>query len=346
MKKHIVFALIIAFTQLNAQGITFETEWKTAIEKATKENKMIFMDIYTTWCRPCKMWDKKIFTDSAVSDFFNKNFINLKCNAETGWGIKANKHYGFGIFPTFLFIDPVSFEPFYRIENYKQDKQNLIAEGANALRYRNLPPLSMMVKEYENGRRDMAFLQKLIARKSSINLDFTAELIEFMRIFPLEELTKDNYLTYWKVKIPFGSPEYFKIKKRINQNTLASGFNRTIVLVSAQAIVDTAVARNDANLLERMLTELNSLGETNQKTDYLRIQFYYKNENFDRAFSLADNYVVQYLLIEKTEAIKKRDSLTFIETMKPFVLGLRDSVKEKEATNMKELLGKMQNRTL
>ena len=104
MKQLTFLALVLFFAESKAQGINFETEWQVAVEKATKENKLIFMDIYTTWCRPCKVWDKKIFTDSAVGSFYNKNFINLKCNAEKGWGIKAQKHYGFGAYPAFLFI--------------------------------------------------------------------------------------------------------------------------------------------------------------------------------------------------------------------------------------------------
>ena len=74
----------------------------------------------------------------------------------------------------------------------------------------------------------------------------------------------------------FGSPEYYKIKSKVNQNTLASGNNRIIVLMSANAIVDTAINRKNEKLFNQMLNELSSIGETNQKTDYLRIEFYHK----------------------------------------------------------------------
>lgn len=187
-----------------------------------------------------------------------------------------------------------------------------------------------MVKEYENGRHDMDFLKKLIYRKSSINLDFSPELVEFMRIFPLEELTKSNDLDYRNVKIPFGSPEYYKIKNRKKTNTMADGNNKIILLMSIYPILDTATKRKNEVLLEQILTELRSVGETNQKTDFLRIEFYKKVNNVGKAFSLADSYVNQYLLVENIAAIKQRDSVYFQQMVKPFTVGIRDSVKEKE----------------
>jgi len=39
----------------NATGIQFfKGTFQQALAKAKKENKMIMMDCYTTWCGPCK----------------------------------------------------------------------------------------------------------------------------------------------------------------------------------------------------------------------------------------------------------------------------------------------------
>ena len=58
--------------------LTFEE----AVELSKKEKKLIFIDVYTTWCGPCKMMDKHTFSDSSVARILNTNFYPVKLNAE------------------------------------------------------------------------------------------------------------------------------------------------------------------------------------------------------------------------------------------------------------------------
>lgn len=55
------------------RSISFEQtkEWKKIVKKAKKEKKLIFVDCYTSWCGPCKMLAKDVFTRDTVADFFN-----------------------------------------------------------------------------------------------------------------------------------------------------------------------------------------------------------------------------------------------------------------------------------
>jgi len=73
--------------------------------KAKKEKKLIFIDCYTTWCGPCKMMTKKTFTDKAVGEYFNKNFICLKMDMELTDGAKIRAEYNIDGYPTYLFMD-------------------------------------------------------------------------------------------------------------------------------------------------------------------------------------------------------------------------------------------------
>ena len=54
MKKTLLLvAALFYFVGLNAQGVIFEKgTWKEVLEKANRENKIIFVDIYTSWCGP------------------------------------------------------------------------------------------------------------------------------------------------------------------------------------------------------------------------------------------------------------------------------------------------------
>ena len=79
MKKiFLALTLLISINSIPAQGIEFfHGTLEEAKEIAKRENKLIFIDCYTTWCGPCKMLSKFVFTDPEMGEFYNENFINL-----------------------------------------------------------------------------------------------------------------------------------------------------------------------------------------------------------------------------------------------------------------------------
>ncbi|MBL7701512.1 MAG: thioredoxin family protein [Ferruginibacter sp.] len=88
------------------KGILFaEPNWAKAIAEAKKQKKLIFIDAYTTWCGPCRMLKQNTFTDKAVGDFFNKNFINIALDMERGDGLAFAERYQIRAYPTLLIID-------------------------------------------------------------------------------------------------------------------------------------------------------------------------------------------------------------------------------------------------
>ena len=87
--RRIFFTIVILLFSWNvfSQGIQFETSsWKEVLQKAKQENKLIFVDLYTTWCGPCKKMAAETFPQQVVGDYFNKNFVNYKIDAEKGEG--------------------------------------------------------------------------------------------------------------------------------------------------------------------------------------------------------------------------------------------------------------------
>ena len=112
MKKQI---LIIAFfvscvTSMMAEGIKFveEKTFDEALSEAKKENKMLFVDCYTSWCGPCKMMATKVFTQDKVGEYFNARFVSIKIDMEKGEGPAMKDKFGVKAFPTFLFLDGTS----------------------------------------------------------------------------------------------------------------------------------------------------------------------------------------------------------------------------------------------
>lgn len=87
-------------------GIKFiEQDWDKALKAATDEKKLVFLDIYATWCGPCKMLKQYTFTDSAVGEFFNKNFINVSVDGEKGVGPQLAQQYAIKGYPSLIVAD-------------------------------------------------------------------------------------------------------------------------------------------------------------------------------------------------------------------------------------------------
>lgn len=109
MKKLFTLFFICALViSLEAQdgGIEFaQLDWQATLAQAKKQDKLIFVDAYTTWCGPCKWMAKNVFPEQEVGNFYNENFVNAKIDMEKGEGILFAKAYDVRAFPTFLFID-------------------------------------------------------------------------------------------------------------------------------------------------------------------------------------------------------------------------------------------------
>ena len=78
---------------------------KELLAASAKEKKYVFIDVYATWCGPCKYMAAKIFPQEKMGTYFNKNFVVAKFDAERGEGLTVAKKYNVRAYPTFLILD-------------------------------------------------------------------------------------------------------------------------------------------------------------------------------------------------------------------------------------------------
>lgn len=92
--------------KVEEQGISFyEGGLQDAFEKAKSENKLVFVDCYTTWCGPCKMLKQYTFKNVILGDYMKENYVSLAVDMETIEGEAIAKRYGIEAYPTLLFLD-------------------------------------------------------------------------------------------------------------------------------------------------------------------------------------------------------------------------------------------------
>lgn len=99
---------IVASVAAMAQGVVFEpngTTLEQASAKAKAENKLIFLDCYTTWCGPCKKMAKETFTLAEVGAVMNPKFVNIQIDMESAYGAPLAKKLQIQAYPTFVIFN-------------------------------------------------------------------------------------------------------------------------------------------------------------------------------------------------------------------------------------------------
>lgn len=97
----------VDFKEDTADGIHFQKgNWQQALDLAKKENKVVFLDIYATWCGPCKQLKKYTFAEKSAGDFFNANFVNMAFDGEQEEGSVLAQKFGIEAYPTIMFVTP------------------------------------------------------------------------------------------------------------------------------------------------------------------------------------------------------------------------------------------------
>ena len=82
MKTYILTVLLVAGSlSVDAQSINW-VSMDEALELQQKAPRKILIDMYTSWCGPCKMLDRNTFTNKDLIAFVNEHYYAVKFNAE------------------------------------------------------------------------------------------------------------------------------------------------------------------------------------------------------------------------------------------------------------------------
>lgn len=158
----LLFALSL-FLMVEAQdghnattGIQFEqVDWEHTLKLAQEQDKIIFVDAYTTWCGPCKMMDKNIFPLAEVGEFYNENFVSVRIDMEKGEGLLFAKAYDVKAYPTFLFIDAKGNMVHKGLGSQPAEKFIELGEAATDPDQQ----LGTLIDKFEKGEREPDFLR-------------------------------------------------------------------------------------------------------------------------------------------------------------------------------------------
>ncbi len=197
ISKNLFATLSIALLSFGALagGISFEhISLDRAIEKAKAENKPIFIDVYATWCGPCKYLSREVFVEEELGNYMNEHFINLKLDGEEGDGDFLMAEFGLDAFPTMLYLSADKDELNRIVGAVSAEEILQVSKGV-------VDPTSTEIyklrSQYEKGNRDKAFLQSYISEMVENDSDFEPIVSEYLELYPDVNLeNEDEFLIF------------------------------------------------------------------------------------------------------------------------------------------------------
>lgn len=128
------------------------------LAEAKVQRKLIFVDVFTDWCGPCKMLDRNVFSDKKVGKQFNSYFINYKTDAKRRGSVIAAQ-YNVKAYPMGLFINGDG--ELVHLFTGHMPVTNFMNEGEQALmRTTDGIELALDMNAYEQGNHVRCYLDQ------------------------------------------------------------------------------------------------------------------------------------------------------------------------------------------
>ncbi|MEN5087196.1 thioredoxin fold domain-containing protein [Sphingobacterium faecium] len=311
MKKILLFLLILPFIANGQEkGITFERglNWNQIKEKAKKENKYIFVDIFTTWCGPCKYMSSTVFPQKKVGDFFNTKFVSTKIQMDKtdtdneevkSWYEEAErfaKDYKIAAYPTFLIFNPQG-ELVHRMVG-GGDADEFIERSKDALRPET--QYYSLLKAFHDNPTDLALAHRMVRAANTAYDEATvtqAEDIIISHTKP-ENLTKEcaayliaNTRTSRSKAFELLRDNPEKIDALLEKNGSA---NRVLATVAINEVLGTKIDFNTEPNWEALKAEISGK-YSNINFDpifkLMKAQYYVQSRNWTSLRDIIDSYL-------------------------------------------------------
>jgi thiol-disulfide isomerase/thioredoxin len=189
---NLLIVLCLLNFHLPAQGIIWQKgNFESILNKAKAEKKLVYVDIFTTWCGPCKQMDAEVFTNSEVGKTFNENFVCYKIDGEKGEGKDLVEYFELESYPTSMFLD-AEWNVVLKLEGFRP-KERLL-EAADKVKVRNKISGSDddLEQVYLKGKRDAPFLLDYLKVRALQKMDNGVILDEYLGKITPEQQNSTN----------------------------------------------------------------------------------------------------------------------------------------------------------
>ena len=330
-------------------GITFfKGSWKDVLAEAKKQNKPVFVDIFTTWCGPCKMMAKQAFPDPKVGEKFNANFISYQIDAEKGEGIDVAKKYAVTAYPTSLYVS-ANGDLIHRAIGYGGIK-GMLDEADKAIEAANDPnPLSVMEKQYEGGKRDVDFLASYLQKRAKMGMPNGDALEAYLKMVPEDQWSSEKNMGILGGNLTTANSKGFDFLVSKLPSIKMSPMGRDAMMGLQKAVqndLKKAVEQKDESQLDKFIQQNEKMAvlfrpQTDemkqQAANGYRMRFYQQTKNTDKYRPLAQAEATK-MMATPMDSVKAKDEKMY-KQFQMQTANMPDSVKNSD--NFKKYAGQM-----
>lgn len=106
MKKTILLLLLsLGCLAAEAQVRFREVSTDALRREAAAADKLVFIDLYATWCGPCKRMDREVFSRADIAVLMERCVVAARYDIDKPTGRALARNYGVRAVPTCLILD-------------------------------------------------------------------------------------------------------------------------------------------------------------------------------------------------------------------------------------------------
>lgn len=251
-----ILAAAISFGGTLTAQISFSPlSYQEGFEKARQNNQLLFVDVFTTWCGPCKILSSNVFPDEELGDVMNQSFVNIKVDGDDESNYGMMEQFEVSAFPTMLLIDPRT-DRVRKIEGYVQADE-IIREANYALDPES-SPVAHSKREFENDpsrNNHRSLIESMLNDREMNDESLSKEAFSYVDQYPKLDLENDMDLYVFLVTITDLSNENMQqfITTLDKQDSDIIQF-KLIQLI--QNSIEKAIIQNDISIATKTVDEL------------------------------------------------------------------------------------------
>ena len=101
-----ILAVLVTAATVHAEAVKWQDDFDKAVTAAKKGDKLVVVDVYTDWCRWCKLLDRDVYADPKVGEKLAKSFVAVKINPEkSSRAAQLARQFGTTGYPHIVFVN-------------------------------------------------------------------------------------------------------------------------------------------------------------------------------------------------------------------------------------------------